>query len=397
MEDARILVVILMDGPISAWQASRFGIPYFLECGMDVVCFSARILLGTGSAEAGDVAGIAYISEVEPLCTLLDRARKVFVFSYFDLGDPVFVPVAAAFKRRKISWCWVRTGVIPAAFPPRSIQEWVASLLFRLRCLWRKRGFIGLLHTAWFRFSPHFAGTPSFPPTFVLLEGLKSADRSGGDAVVIPGHSRDMEVVITNGITGPTLPEDICVFIDQNEPRHSDWVLHGITRNDLPEEDWYVSALLRCFEVIEAETGLKVVVLPHPRASYPPGYFGRYEVRDGDTMMAVAKARLVVSHYSTALAFPVIFNKPVVLLTAEVFRKRMAGRSERQILAFAEELGATTMSMDSPDAISLRNWEILDGKKYANYRSNYIEYPGSPRESMWKTALDAMRRRCEEG
>jgi hypothetical protein len=112
-----------------------------------------------------------------------------------------------------------------------------------------------------------------------------------------------------------------------------------------------VDALLDCFQVIEAATGLKVVVLPHPRFTYPAGSFGPFPVQRG-AMLAMSKLQLVVSHYSTALALPIKFHKPVLLLNAEIFRMRMGARSERQCLSDARQrVSGQSASFDVEDCV----------------------------------------------
>lgn len=388
-DDKRDLVVIVMDGPLSRWQENGFGIPFYRARGIDVVCFSVRILLGTGDAETGDIGDVSYLADVNALGLRLDQAGHVYVFSYFDLAQSSFSSLASALRVRGINWCSVRTGAIPPSLPPRNLREVLAFRLFHLRRLTRVFGFFGLVKKTLEKFARRADGA-DFPPLYLLCEGRKSVQASDTGARIIPGHSRDMEAVITQGIVAATPPRKICIFIDQNEPGHSDWALQGILPGDLPDERWYVDALLNCFTVIEQETGLRVLVQPHPRASYPLGYFGRFELSATDTIRAVADAALVVSHYSTAIGIATIFDRPLLLLTADCFRRRMGGRSERQILAFANALGAPTISMNDPDRAALRNWRAWDHQKYSDYRADYVEYPGAPRQSMWATALGIM-------
>lgn len=393
MTDGRPLVVIVTDGPLAAWQAGQFGVSYYASLGLGMLCFDARPLLGGIATHRGDAAGVSYVSDLPTLFDRLDRASQVFFFSSYDFTDVRLRPLADGLKSRGVDWCLLRTGAIPVPIPPRSFGERVAFSWFQLRRLLRKLGPIILVKTLIARLMARLGpstGSP-FPPKYVLVDGLRSAAAvTYPDAVIIPGHSRDFEAVMQRGVRPAVQPEGICVFIDQNEPNHTDWPLQGIAKRDLPDERWYVDALLRCFELVENVTGLKVVVLPHPRFNYPNGYFGRFEVRRGDTSEAVAKARLVITHYSTAVAFAVMFHKPVLLLTAQVFKERMGGRVDRHITAFANELGCPVLSMDTPQAAPLSRWEEIDERKYASYRASYIEHPKASDESAWKTALRAM-------
>ena len=77
----------------------------------------------------------------------------------------------------------------------------------------------------------------------------------------------------------------------------------------------YHPALERCFRTVEDQTGLDVIVAPHPKATpQSNARFGR-RVVDMPTASLVRGSSLVLCHYTTAVSFPVIFRKPVLFLT----------------------------------------------------------------------------------
>lgn len=384
------LIVIAVDGKMSSWQFPQFGIPYFQSRGFEVFVFDAGALMNGRQVTADAEQGVTFDGSLEALARRMEAAVHVVFFSLYDLRNHKLAGLADLLISFGLPWIYVKTGTIPLPIPVRNLSEHFAFAAFQLRRSLRRFGFLGTasLIAERVKSSSPDGGRRAYPPKYVLVDGLESeAGVMELNAIRIPAHSRDYENKVTRGIEPPSNPEDICVFIDTNEARHSDWFRQGVAESELPDDETYRLQLLDTFETIERATGLKVVVLPHPRFHYPPGRFGRFEVRPGDTMSAVAGAKLVLGHYSTALGVAVIFNKPIMLMTCAAFRRCMGGRIDRHIRGFAAQLGSPLVSMGALRDQDLANWHKVDSEKYTQYWAKWIEHPDAPPGSMWETAL----------
>lgn len=377
-----VLAVIVMEGSdISPWQQSQVGVPRFEALGVDVLIFDASPL---ARREQAGFAGLE---------ARIDQARAVMIFSYYDLRASRMQPLAQLLQVRNIPWTFVQTGIIPAPLPPRDMREKIAFALFQMRRMRRSLGIAGIVRTLLEKLTGAGAKENSHAFKYALVDGLKSeASVAGSGARIIPGHSRDYENKLSRGVDADTSPEDVCVFIDTNEARHSDWLLQGVAESELPDDEQYVRHLLKTFELVEQVTGLKVVVVPHPRFTYPPERFGRFELRPGDTMRTVANAKLVLGHYSTALSFAVIFDKPIILLTDALFHDCMGGRIDRHIRAFAQAFGCHLVRMDAARPDDFQDWQAIDKRAYAQYRADWIQHPDNPPGSMWDLAVHLIAR-----
>lgn len=388
--EARGLAIVINDSPLSPWLANILGLLAFRRMDLEAVHFDTGRLLRPGSAEGRnrDEADI----DLQRLLELLVAPRPKYIFSSHDLSVVQLRPIREALKRNRVPWCRVVLGVIPGQVPPKGLRQRLSVFWFNVQRLSRKENPLSVAAEVMRKLFARLMRRlglhrTDYPPAYLLLEGKAAAAAvSEPGATIIPGHSRDYETALSGGLLGRHGSEDFCVFLDANEPGACDWPVLGFARRDVVDEKWYLAALLKSFKVIEEATGLRVIVLAHPRYAYPPGRFGNHEVRTGETMEMVSRARLVLAHYSTAVSFAVIFNKPVVLLTAKPFDDLAAGWIGRYVANFQRALGCITLSMDEPDAGALRDWARIDKTRYAEYRDCYIKYPGSPDRSMWETA-----------
>lgn len=184
-------------------------------------------------------------------------------------------------------------------------------------------------------------------------------------------------------------PETQAVFIDQFLPYHPDaQAQKGCGKIDA---DTYYECLRALFDRIESELNLEVVIAGHPRANYPQlgSVFGNRKIHYGDTAALIAKSRLVVAHYSTAIGFAVMFRKPMMILTSHDLSNFHPLR-ERIYETLSRELGVPLHCLDDPGAIDLSSPPAVDDGLYDRYIANYIKAPGSPPKYLWDTVLDAV-------
>ena len=204
---------------------------------------------------------------------------------------------------------------------------------------------------------------------------------------VITAHSMDYDIYLAErDIVRPDPENPYALFIDQYVGYHPDSAM-GIDQTEDPAT--FYPRLRRLFDRIETELGLEVVIAAHPRADYSdkPGLFGNRRIVGGDTAALVRQSRLVVSHYSTALNFAVLFDKPAVMVTtARMLAHSIVGGS---ILQLNQALQVPLLRIDLE--YSLDGLLSPPRDSYASYCEDWIKAAGSPQRPLWRIILDALR------
>lgn len=386
------VVVVGLD-PLNDWHKTRWGISYFSEKGLNVLYFNARRLIYPDWDFKGEAGApqteIPEFSDPAALRAALTGRNRVFVVSFVYLDEPRLRPVTDVFAALRLPCCQALTGLYPSFLPPEGMQQWGRYAWFQVNRAIRDQGVIGASRKIAGRLSRAAApararAAPPFRAQYVLA-GATSAPvpPANSGATIIYGHVQDYEVAYQKGLLRNPPRDDICVFYDQGLVGHRDLLAIGATTSDLPDPQWYYAALFRCFETIQAATGLRVVAVPHPRFLHGMSRFGRYEVRPGDAIATAARARLIIGHFSAALGLGVIFDKPVIQLTSKVFVRCMGAYMQRGIRTMQRALGCSALSMDDPRAEDLQDWRAIDHARYAEYRRRYIKHPASSDSSIW--------------
>lgn len=108
---------------------------------------------------------------------------------------------------------------------------------------------------------------------------------------------------------GSKEPNRYLLFIDQNLARHSDFQKAGMVHVN---DGRYHGSLLRFFEKLECKLGLPVVVAGHPSREDDDEAFGDRRVMSGCTRELIQGADGVLLHFSNAVSFAVLYDKPVL-------------------------------------------------------------------------------------
>ena len=154
---------------------------------------------------------------------------------------------------------------------------------------------------------------------YLLLTCAESKVRKeckvGNKTVCIDYNSCDYQQSLsTNNISGSA--NETIVFIDQNLPFHPDNKRNGFSM----DANIYFLAMNKLFDVVEKKYNKRVVIAAHPSCynEYVKGnYFKDRQILYNRTIEAVRQSWAVIAHNSTAIAFPVIYRKPIILFTTE--------------------------------------------------------------------------------
>ena len=162
------------------------------------------------------------------------------------------------------------------------------------------------------------------------------------------------------------------VFLDQMMIDHPELELELMKMSSEVDPERYHPALERCFRIVEDQTGLDVIVAPHPKATpQSNARFGR-RVVDMPTASLVRGSSLVLCHYTTAVSFPVIFHKPVLFLTTDKMETNASGVMVARLSSW---LGERRINIDHlPATLSI---PVVAEANYRRYEQTFL-YSDAP-------------------
>ena len=163
--------------------------------------------------------------------------------------------------------------------------------------------------------------------------------------------------------------DEIGVFIDQDLPHNSDYKRF---KNWPVTEVKYYRDLERWFKHIMEKFGLsKVIILAHPKTdiSIVKRNFldNRIEVCANKTIEYIAVSKIVICHFSTAILYAILFNKPLLFISTSELEDKI----EYDII---KDLADTfRRKVNTMDNLYKTDLDVgIDIKAYKNYYNNYI-------------------------
>jgi hypothetical protein len=198
----------------------------------------------------------------------------------------------------------------------------------------------------------------------------KESFRAGKSIELVYGHSEDYSTYLlekskTNTFEAPY--ERICTFIDGPGPMFTGDVAYYGRKVYFTSEVWY-PALSGFFDMIEAETGVKVVISGHYKSRHPdvaPCFGNRY-VYYGKTKEMVERSEFVITRASTAISYAVIFRKPVIFIYSNQLLND--NNSMYDIKGMAASLGNLPVNIDCPDPCVKQILKINE-EYYSSYKN----------------------------
>ena len=181
--------------------------------------------------------------------------------------------------------------------------------------------------------------------------------------------------------------KNIVTFIDQNFSYHPDFYIKR--RKPIISSKNYYKNILKYFNFIEKEYKTKVVIAGHPKKGLKnnPLYQKKYKVYYNKTENLISQSRFVIMHYSTAVSYCVLFNKPIIFITNNELKYKRAGY---QIKTLTDSLGSNIINIDNAFKKIKPNVNFF---KYKKYKNNYLKYPGSEEQNSWDIINEYLKKR----
>lgn len=222
-----------------------------------------------------------------------------------------------------------------------------------------------------------------YPPDVALIAGKMSENSwlvSAGTVIrtATPGY---FELEQTRRATAlPSLKDNQYVlFIDDCLALSFDFLLGDLS--PIVESEYYHQALNRFFDQVEQVTGLPVVIAAHPDGKEYPDYahlFGGRPLFHGSTAFLSLGCACALTHYSSAINYPVLLRKPIAIITFDKLRAAPQGEIASLIAALLQRPLLDMSSQSSCSALLAKIMDKPDERAYANYTRSYIVDTDAP-------------------
>lgn len=159
---------------------------------------------------------------------------------------------------------------------------------------------------------------------------------------------------------------DCCVFIDDFMPFHPDFSLGS---SDTINADNYYNSLNNFFDTVEKKLGKTIIIAAHPKATYKNNPFNKRTIVFGDTNSLVKNSVFVFTHASTAIAYAVIYEKPLCLIFSDEIKSVHFDIYNLMIMT-SKILDCPILNFEKNSSFDLADCTV-DKKKYEDY---YVEF-----------------------
>ena len=236
-------------------------------------------------------------------------------------------------------------------------------------------------------------------PTLFFRGGQAAIARSPlKETRVIDVHSLDYELVRELKDRLPwessISSQQYVVYIDQDLGFHPDFARNEVKPPVTPEV--FYPALCDFFSNLAKHTGLEVIVAPHPRSdrTRTMKLFPNTTVSDTPTAELIRNSRAVLTHYSTAVSFAIMFEKPVVqIVTSELLNSTQM----KFVAAYSQALGSDPLNID--DFTQFQDFEErfinYDQERYEQYFHLYISAGQDQFRHSWEIVAAEIRKEIE--
>jgi len=185
---------------------------------------------------------------------------------------------------------------------------------------------------------------------------------------IVETHCLDYDLALKSKSNKKLVDGKYVVFLDQNLLHHTDFIREKVKLNI--QKDKYYEQLNTLFEKIENQFGFRVVIAAHPRANIDEYHvlFKNRDIIHGNTVTLVRDCQFCITHYSTAVNFAVIYNKPILFVTSNQLTTQDI---DKYIQLFSNILNQIKINLSASYELP----EVFDVNKesFQNYKLKYIK------------------------
>ncbi len=225
------------------------------------------------------------------------------------------------------------------------------------------------------------AGANPFPPDISLLAGARSANPwlMSAKRVVHAATPAYYDIIACAKNGNSPQKEEYILFIDDCLPLSFDFLLGSFKPIMAPEE--YFPMMNQFFSRLERLFGLPVVIAAHPNGEEYPDYAGLFagrRVEFGQSAALSFGCLFAMTHYSSAINYPIILKKPVNTITFEALKKSLHGPSVDYIGSLLQRVPVDLTAR--PDDALLKSIFLapVNQAAYERYQRDYIVNTAAP-------------------
>lgn len=181
------------------------------------------------------------------------------------------------------------------------------------------------------------------------------------------------------------LSQPYAVFIDEYFPLHPDLLF--FCKQEPGDAEHYRKVLNLFFERIEEKYDLEIIIAAHPKSNYDDMCFEGRKIIKGQTVQLVKDAKMVFMHSSAALAFLVMFNKPLMLISTNAYEKTY--QLYLNLIRISSLMHLPIYNIESNGDVG--EAKILENQIREEYVYNYLTSRGIEENRNAKILYDAFR------
>ena len=224
---------------------------------------------------------------------------------------------------------------------------------------------------------------------YAVTSGLAVPKALSKARVKIGAHTLDYETFmsIRDKKTKRFVRSKYLVFIDQDLPQHPDFLFSREAKHPVTPKVYY-SSLVNFLNELSTVTGLKVVISIHPRGNLEKSkqYFPNFRVTKGNTGNLIKDSHLVVTHFSVAISFAILFRKPLLFVSSNEMIKSI---HNNQIKRLALLLDQKIYNIDEVKELYEHSNILLSiNPKCQSFQELYIKNPVNPDIALWPRVVD---------
>lgn len=295
---------------------------------------------------------------------------NLFRFSWLDFLEELKKNTEAIYIMQTYTRCYVELKKAGAevivmsglgAMIPRAQPKKVDHSLFGGFKRWKNRGIQNSIRLK-LRFRKeqkekrfYDAFIPANPPDLMVTASHYTRKayfhRGEPEERVFYIHSQDYDRFIEANRATDKKPGEYILYIDSTYTGNAyDTAMTGISPGPEKHADEYQKQLEKVFEKMEEHYGLPVVISGHPHTVYPEGAYSGREITFYRTCEQVRDAAYIIMQMSTAVSFPLLYDKPIVMVCNDYFRAQDDSRADlfEWMKSSAEYLGIGFINMSNP-------------------------------------------------
>lgn len=227
---------------------------------------------------------------------------------------------------------------------------------------------------------------------FVIAGGTRSLDNGinkysqliNAESEILWAHTMDYDKYLSD--SKAQRESNTGVFIDQNFYFHPDRLRKKSLSFQI-DIDEYFGYLNEFFLFLEKEMGIQIVIASHPKSNDEEmrKCFGSRKIVRGMTAELVKESLFVITHYSTAVNFAVLYKKPVLFITTTAFEQTFR---HGYIKIMSSLLNNQIINIDNLSSLNVNEYLKVDRSAYEEYKLAYIKRNDSPLKNLWEIVVE---------